>query len=239
MTTLQFRSEVTAKLIQHAGSDESVVAAARVSTIGPDSERYLKTPADQSQGLISYLMRNRHGTPFEHASMTFLIEAPIFVFREFHRHRIGWSYNELSARYSEVEPIFYVPGERRELFQQGRPSEYRLVQADEESREDFSQVVRNQSEAAYEAYRELIARGFAREVARMVLPVNVFSAMYATCNPRSLMHFLSLRTEADSAKYPSRPLKEISYLATTLESIFGRLFPMTYAAFCDSGRVAP
>jgi hypothetical protein len=99
---IRFRSDVTVELVKHSAGDQDVLWAARVSTAG---------------GLINYLMRDRHGSPFEHNSMTFFVSAPIFVFREFHRHRVGWSYNEESGRYRELQPVFYVPGEERKLVQ--------------------------------------------------------------------------------------------------------------------------
>src|SRR5690606_20273562 len=113
------------RLINAMGNDNTLVAAARVSTQWEDS---LKDRTSETRsGLINYLMKNRHGTPFEHAAMTFFIKAPIFVFREFHRHRIGWSYNEESARYKQLEPHFYAPPVHRPGMAQregGRPGQY-------------------------------------------------------------------------------------------------------------------
>ena len=100
--SLTFRSDMTVELTQSMASDEAVLKAARVST-GAGS-----TSAEKDAGLINYLMRDRHGSPFEHNSFTFYIEAPIFVFREFMRHRIA-SYNEESGRYKELKPVFYFP----------------------------------------------------------------------------------------------------------------------------------
>src|SRR3546814_16331451 len=113
--------DVRVELVDSMGNDLSVVKAARVSTMG---ERVQVGHGEKgSRGLINYLMRDRHGSPFEHNSMTFFIQAPIFVFREFHRHRVGWSYNEESARYREVGKEFYAPDEGRPLVQEiGRAS---------------------------------------------------------------------------------------------------------------------
>lgn len=94
-----FRGDVTVELVKHTASDTDVLFAARVSTLGEQSIDELSKDPERSKGLINYLMRDRHGSPFEHNSMTFLISAPIFVFREFMRHRVGWSYNEESGRY--------------------------------------------------------------------------------------------------------------------------------------------
>ena len=116
-----FRSDVTVELVKHTASDADVLFAARVSTLGEQSLDELQKDPERSKGLINYLMRDRHGSPFEHNSMTFFVSAPIFVFREFMRHRVGWSYNEESGRYRELQPVFYVPDADRKLVQEGRP----------------------------------------------------------------------------------------------------------------------
>ena len=92
---------------------------------------------------------------------------------------------------------------------------------------------------AYEAYQKLLAEGVAREVARAVLPVGLYSSMYATCNARSLMHFLGLRTQHELAKVPSFPQREIEMVGEKMEAEWARLMPLTYAAFNANGRVAP
>ncbi len=158
-------------------------------------------------------MRDRHGSPFEHNSMTFFISAPIFVFREFMRHRVGWSYNEESGRYRELEPVFYVPDASRKLVQEGRPGKYVFVEGTPAQYEAVSDTLRESYEQAYAAYRKLLAEGVAREVARAALPVGLFSSMYATCNARSLMHFLGLRTQHELAKVPSFPQRRSRWSA--------------------------
>ena len=234
--SIRLRSDVSVRLVQHFGSDASVVAAARVSVEGVESARHLE--ADPAPGLIRYLMRQRHGTPFEHAGMTFAVEAPIFVFREWHRHRVGWSYNETSGRYRELEPVFWVPPLDRKVkpapgFKPARPE---FVGGDEHDHELIQSECAAAYRRAWESYRAMLAAGVAREVARAVLPVGTYSSMYATCNPRSLMHFLSLRTGDAGASYPQA---EIEQAAKLCEAEFARLFPVTHAAFCEFGRVAP
>ncbi|HEY0870714.1 MAG TPA: FAD-dependent thymidylate synthase, partial [Acidothermaceae bacterium] len=108
----RFRSDVTVELIKHVASDADVLFAARVSTKGESSLDDVHADPSRSQGLLNYLMRDRHGTPFEHSSMTFYVQAPIFVFREFMRHRT-FSYNEESGRYRQLEPVFYTPAPER------------------------------------------------------------------------------------------------------------------------------
>ncbi|GAA2616006.1 FAD-dependent thymidylate synthase [Streptomyces tubercidicus] len=236
---VSFRSEVTVELVKHSAADSDVLWAARVSTAGEQSLEELQKDPERSKGLINYLMRDRHGSPFEHNSMTFFISAPIFVFREFMRHRVGWSYNEESGRYRQLEPVFYVPGESRKLVQQGRPGKYEFVEGTPEQYKLTSGVMEDSYRRAYEAYEEMLAAGVAREVARAVLPVGLFSSMYATCNARSLMHFLGLRTQHEQAKVPSFPQREIEMVGEQMEAHWAGLMPLTYGAFNANGRIAP
>ncbi|MER0448670.1 FAD-dependent thymidylate synthase [Streptomyces sp. Edi4] len=234
-----FRSDVTVDLVKHAASDSDVLWAARVSTAGEQSLEELQKDPERSKGLINFLMRDRHGSPFEHNSMTFFISAPIFVFREFMRHRVGWSYNEESGRYRELQPVFYVPGDDRKLVQRGRPGKYEFVEGSAEQQELTARVMEDSYRRSYEAYQEMLAAGVAREVARATLPVGLFSSMYATCNARSLMHFLGLRTQHELAKVPSFPQREIEMVGEKMEREWARLMPLTHAAFNTNGRVAP
>ncbi|MEV5613251.1 FAD-dependent thymidylate synthase [Streptomyces sp. NPDC052225] len=234
-----FRGDVSVELVKHTASDTDVLFAARVSTVGEQSLDELSKDPARSKGLINYLMRDRHGSPFEHNSMTFLISAPIFVFREFMRHRVGWSYNEESGRYRELEPVFYVPDAARKLVQQGRPGKYEFVEGTQAQQELTARCMEDSYRQAYEAYQEMLAAGVAREVARAVLPVGLFSSMYATCNARSLMHFLGLRTQHEMAKVPSFPQREIEMVGEQMEAEWAKLMPLTYAAFNANGRVAP
>ncbi len=235
----RFRSDMTVELVKHSASDTDVLWAARVSTAGEDSLEELKKDPDRSKGLINYLMRDRHGSPFEHNSMTFFVSAPLFVFREFHRHRAGWSYNEESGRYRRLEPVFYVPDEQRKLVQQGRPGKYEFVEGTPEQQKLVGGAMTESYRQAYDAYREMLDAGVAREVARAVLPVGLYSSMYATCNARSLMHFLGLRTKHELAKTPSFPQREIEMVAELMEARWAELMPLTHAAFNKNGRVAP
>ena len=127
MSEIEFRSDVTVELVRSSAQDADVLFAARVSTQGEqtlESAKVIDAEIEKrDKGLINYLMRDRHGSPFEHNSMTFYVQAPIFVFREFMRHRIA-SYNEESGRYRELRPVFYVPGPERKLIQVGKPGAY-------------------------------------------------------------------------------------------------------------------
>jgi thymidylate synthase (FAD) len=208
---------MSVELVKSSASDADVIWAARVSTAGDKSLEDVGADAAKSEGLINYLARERHGSPFEHTSMTFFISAPIFVFREFMRHRIA-SYNEESGRYRELKPVFYIPSKERKLVQIGKAGAYTFVDG-----------TADQFEIA----------GVAREVARAVLPVTLYSSMYVTMNARALMNFLSLRTAREGSHFPSYPQREIEMVAEKMEAHFAKLMPITYGAFQKSGRIAP
>lgn len=226
---------VTVELLNYMGGDDSVIQSMLVSTMGRES-----MDASASEGRINFLMRNKHGTPFEHNAMTFFVAAPIFVFREFHRHRIGFSYNEMSGRYKELPAKFYLPGPDRPLIQVGKPGEYRMEpEPDEQKYLDTIRDLLDAYDFAYEAYQRIIARGHAKEIARACLPVAIFSEMYVTCNARSLMSFLSLRVDDPAATFPSKPQWEIQLVAKQMEAVFAGAFPLTHASYLANGRVAP
>lgn len=231
---MTIRCDMTTELVDSMGDDASIVRAMLVSTRGGEA-----MDAEATYGRINFLMKNRHGTPFEHAAMTFYIEAPIFVFREFHRHRIGWSYNEMSARYTQLPPMFYVPGAERPLVQEGKPGHYEFVRGTaSQSASATSNLAASYAES-YRTYERMMDAGIAKEMARACLPVATYSAMFATCNPRSLMAFLSLRTKDATSTFPSYPQAEIEYVARGMETHFERLFPLTHRSFCQNGRVSP
>ncbi len=238
---IQFRSHVTVELVRASAHDSDVLFAARVSTQG---EQTLEAAASRNEatsrdrGLINYLMRDRHGSPFEHNSMTFYVQAPIFVFREFMRHRIA-SYNEESGRYRELLPVFYVPGPERNLVQVGKPGAYEFLPGTPEQTALVDAEVRAVCTAAYDSYQRMLAAGIAREVARAVLPVTIYSSMYVTMNARSLMNFLSLRTKREGTHFPSFPQREIEMVAELMEHHFAELMPLTFETFNENGRVAP
>ena len=238
---VSFRSDVTVQLVRANASDADVLFAARVSTQGEqtlEAAHDVNLDTSRSAGLINYLMRDRHGSPFEHNSMTFYVQAPIFVFREFMRHRIA-SYNEESGRYRELNPVFYVPSTTRNLVQVGKPGAYDFLPGTAEQAALVDQLTREASAHAYASYQRMLEAGVAREVARIVLPLNIFSSMYVTMNARSLMNFLSLRTKREGTHFPSFPQREIEMCAEKMEDQFALLMPLTYAAFNKNGRVAP
>lgn len=236
---MKFRSDVEVELIKHSADDIDVVRAARVSTQGEHSNELSKgVVSTEYAGLINFLLRERHGSPFEHSYFTFRVKAPIFVWREHMRHRIA-SYNEESGRYKVLEPEFYVPDSDRKLVQVGKTGAYEFVDGDAEQKAYVNVHVRGASERAYHAYTEMLSKGVAKEVARMALPVNIYSSAYVTMNARALMNFLSLRKSAPDSAYPSYPQREIEMVAEMYEDIFADLMPLTYSAFILNGRVAP
>ena len=239
MSDVQFRSDVTVELVRSTANDRDVLFAARVSTQGEQSlEGNADDATDRDKGLINYFMRDRHGSPFEHNSMTFYVQAPIFVFREFMRHRIA-SYNEESGRYRELRPVFYVPGADRNLVQVGKTGSYEFTPGTPEQTQLVDTEVRAVCTEAYASYQRMLEAGVAREVARMVLPVTIYSSMYVTMNARSLMNFLSLRTMREGTHFPSFPQREIEMVAEKMEQFWVDLMPMTSASFNANGRVAP
>jgi thymidylate synthase (FAD) len=239
-----FRSDVTVELVRSSASDSDVLFAARVSTQGEQSLEAAAAKTDASEdekrnkGLINYLMRDRHGSPFEHNSMTFYVQAPIFVFREFQRHRIA-SYNEESGRYKELSPVFYVPAPDRNLVQIGKTGAYEFLPGSAEQIALVEQETRTTSQQAYESYKRMLEAGVAREVARIVLPLNIYSSMYVTMNSRALMNFLSLRTSREGTHFPSFPQREIEMCAEKMEDFWASLMPYSYECFNLNGRVAP
>ena len=232
------RSDMTVELVRSSASDADVVFAARVSTVGEQSLEDLDADPASERGLIGYLMRERHGSPFEHNSMTFFVQAPIFVWREHMRHRIA-SYNEESGRYRELKPVFYVPNRERNIVQVGKTGAYEFLAGSDGQYDLIESSMVEACGQSYEAYQGLLEAGIAREVARMVLPVSIYSSAYVTMNARAMMNFLSLRRKAEGSQYPSYPQREIEMVAEGYELEWARLMPITHAAFVAGGRVAP
>lgn len=234
---IQFRDDVTVELVKATAQDSDVIFAARVSTLGEQSLHPVEDDT-QSGGLIRYLMRERHGSPFEHSNFTFYVQAPIFVWREHMRHRMC-SYNEESGRYRQLRPVFYLPSPERKLVQVGKTGSYEFIDGTPEQYAIVSEATESACLKAYEAYESMLAAGVAREVARIVLPLNIYSSAYVTMNARGLMNFLSLRRKSEDSRFPSYPQREIEMVAERYEEEWAQLMPLTHAAFVANGRVAP
>jgi thymidylate synthase (FAD) len=211
-------------LIDHQGSDLSVARAARVSyeaawragkDVGSDAK------------LIRYLWTHEHTSPFEAVTFTFEVKAPIFVLRQWQRHRT-WSYNEVSARYTELPEEFYVPSAENVGEQATKNKQGRQPSALDRTGELFS--YRIACEAAFDTYRELLDAGWPRELARNVLPLATYSHMFATVNLRNLAHFLSLRLDPHAQW-------EIQQYAKALTFLIGPIVPVCLDAFRINGEL--
>jgi thymidylate synthase (FAD) len=206
--------------------DLSVVNAARVSFA-----RRKEAMEESDDGLVRFLMRERHGTPFEHNSFRFHVRCPLFVAREWFRHRVG-SFNEFSMRYARATDDFYVPEPEDVRTQVGKPGAYTFEPVDAELAERTRADLRDVYDHAYATYERLVEAGVARELARCVLPVGAYTEFYWTVNARALMNFVSLRA-AESAQ------REIRRYAEAVESFLAEHMPITHAAFVANDRTAP
>ncbi len=203
------------ELVSVMGDDLTVVRSARVST-GSGSKGL-----ERDRKLIDYLMAHRHETPFEHVVFTFHVKCPIFVARQWFRHRIA-SYNEKSGRYSKMSYEFYMP-ERMRI---PHPKDKQMSVENDGSVDDekAKKIIAEVYEKAYEAYQELLNMGVARELARIVLPLSLYTEFYWTVNMRSLMNFLSLRAD-------SHAQWEIRQYAIAIAEYFKECCPWSYEAF--------
>lgn len=240
---IEYVDKSTVSLVKHSGSDLDVALAAWVSNNDNELPADIKSPLWELQkgpnwrtynninqddwkrieGLINFLYRERHMSPFEHGSFTFRIDTPIFVAREFMRHRT-WSYNETSGRYKELKPRFYLVDSERPLTQVGSPGKYSFgAGTDEQYGEVFAQTTLAY-QRAWKSYQKMLSLDVAKEVARNVLPVGTMTQFYATANPRNIMQFLLLRNDPNA-------LKEIRDVAVQIETYFAEQMPLTYAAY--------
>lgn len=206
--------------------DLSVVNGARVSFAKRRTEM-----TESEEGLIRFLMRERHGTPFEHNAFRFHVRCPLFVAREWFRHRVG-SFNEFSMRYAKATDDFYVPEPEDVRTQVGKPGAYSFEPVDDELAETTRAELQEVYDHAYATYERLVEAGVARELARLVMPMGAYTEFYWTVNARSLMNFVSLRA-AETAQ------REIRRYADAVEVFFAERMPVTHAAFVANGRKSP
>lgn len=244
---MEFVDQSSVSLVQSNASDMMVAKAAWVSNFGDngipalpkdlESIKWKQNSASRDnnvdyldevdqkrvEGLINFLYRERHMSPFEHGSLTFVIDTPIFVAREFMRHRT-FSYNETSGRYKQLEPRFYLIDSDRPLAQTGKVGAYRFEAGTDDQ---YGTVFANHTLAyanAWRAYQNVLEAGVAKEVARNVLPVGTMTQFYVTGNPRNWMQFFLLRNDPNA-------LHEIREVAVEIERLFSEQMPMTHAAF--------
>ncbi len=223
---IQFLDHSTVSLVSSNAEDAQIARAAWVSQSYDSREK----DTGRIEGLINFLYKNKHMSPFEHSHFTFYVQTPIFVMREIHRHRTS-AYNEMSGRYSELKPIFYRPSERlRPMVQSGKIGSYTFENGNPyQTRQVFESITRS-SEETWAHYQHLLDIGIAREVARDVLPLNIFTESYMTISARNLMHFLGLRTASDA-------LYEIQDVARQMEEHFMEKMPLTYKAYINNKEV--
>jgi thymidylate synthase (FAD) len=238
MAEIELKSTIDVSYVDHMGSDERIVEAMLVSTKGLDAKEAAK---ESVRGRLNYLMKNRHGTPFECGALTIRVHAPIKVWREWHRHRVGFSYNEQSGRYTPFAPVFWLPPIERAMIepQHFKSSSPVFITPTEGQYDKIRYELKTGYSNAFDAYQRMLEMGVDKGLARDVLGVGIFSACYVTANPRSFMHFMELRTNRPDAKRPSKPLWEIDNAAQQVEAIFQSLWPITHELWNQHGRQAP
>lgn len=247
------------ELLDSMGSDIDIVNAARTSFDGEAIAHHAECPlvpevmallgkrdacrcartwpeatflVERDRGLINFLMRERHGTPFEMVEFKFAVKAPIFVFREWHRHRIA-SINEMSGRYVELEREFYVPARDDIREQKGKPGAYYYERIESDAMAEATRtLIDDTSHEAFNRYDQMLRDGIAKEVARLVLPVNTYSKMVWKTNLRAVMNFLSLRNHEHAQR-------EIRYYAEAMEQVVSAIVPVAMDAFVEYGRKTP
>lgn len=208
-------------LVESMGSDLSIVRNARVSY---DAEWRSGEDAGKDAKLINYLVKHNHTSPLEAVSFTFEVKAPIFVFRQWHRHRT-WSYNEISARYAELPEEFYVPAVEQITGQSSTNKQMRTTEPHPRA-EYWRSQMRNNNEIAFDEYRAMIKDGVPRELARTVLPVATYSHMFATVNLANLFKFVGLRSHSH-AQY------EIQVYSNAMMKIAHEVCPIAVEALCE------
>jgi len=212
------------RLVDAMGGDLSVVRSARVSY---DAEWRTGNDDGKDAKLIAYLMRNRHTSPFEAVVFTFEVAAPIFVFRQWHRHRT-WSFNEVSARYAELPETYYVPAPEQVTRQATFNKQMRTAEPHPNAGQ-WREQIDAQCRAAFALYKAMLADGVPRELARGVLPVNTYSKMFATVDLHNLFHFVRLRLHPH-AQY------EIRVYAEAMLTLVEAVVPVSVGAFKESLR---
>lgn len=213
-------------LIEHYGNDLTIVNAARVSF-----DKYSPEFTEKDAGLINYLMKNKHGTPFEMIDCTFRVKLPIFVAREWMRHRMA-SYNEMSGRYVELKKEMYVPKTEHVREQRGKPGNYYYEPTAVHTATIAQNIIETNNEKCWEQYQELLNMGIAKEQARLVLPLNIYTEFIFKANLRSLLNFIALRNHEHA-------MFEIKEYAVAIEELIKEIVPITIESFEKNGRNVP
>ena len=200
------------ELVDYSGSDKRIVDAARVSIAQGKGTK-------KDTELIEYLIDNKHTSPFEHVVFTFLVKCPVFVARQWMRHRT-WSYNEVSRRYTSEDIEFHVPSKLRRQDAVNKQSSSGNLDNDA----DLIQRIENWNSMSLSFYNLLIDSGVAREQAREILPVNLYTSFYGTVDLHNLFHFLELRHHPHAQE-------EIRVYAQAIEEIIKPVVPIAYDAW--------
>jgi len=221
-TTIDVLDHGFVRYIDHLGSDERICEAARISYRAPS-----KGP-EQDKKLIEYLWKNRHTSPFEMAKITFNIKMPIFVMRQYVRHRMQ-NLNEVSARYTELPNEFYIPKEWRKQDTKNKQGsvvdeDWNKKECGSSKNENLSFIVEQQCFNAYKLYQDLLDMGVAREMARIVLPLNIYTEIYTTWDLNNLLKFIVLRDDKHAQS-------EIQKYAQAMKIVGRELFPFTFGAY--------
>lgn len=212
------------ELLDHMGSDLTIVQAAQAS-FNNSSQEY----GTREQGILRFLMREEHGVPFEHAVLSFRLRMPVFLARQFVKHRTS-SWSEHSGRYSELENLFYVPREVRT--QTGKPGSYTFEPLHPFRAAEFQKRLSDQCESAWSLYQSSLTAGVAKEQARLCLPVNIYTNVVWTINARSLFNVIRLRVD-------SHAQAEAQVYGKAMEDLARLVIPDTIDAFVASGRPKP
>lgn len=213
------------RLVDYMGTDLSIVRNARVSY---DAAWRAGEDEGSDTRLIKYLMNNGHNTPFESVTFTFEVKAPIFVLRQWHRHRTQ-SYNEVSARYKELPEEFYVPKLEQITTQSKDNKQMRTTEINEHAKY-IQELIQQENQFSFDAYKQLLERGCPRELARSVLPVGTYSHMFATVNLHNLFNFLRERLHPH-AQY------EIRVYAQAICQIIKDIVPVAFKAFVEKNKL--
>ena len=232
---IEVTSELKVELIRSMAEDDFVIQAAKVSAIGANevSENVNR------QRFLQALMDPRHGVPWEHTYFTFLVEVPIFVARQWVKHRLS-SMNEVSGRYKKLVPKFYSPDDSRPLVNHGTKMKPNFTGGDfarqhYEKNDGDTRIF----EACWVEYQRQLDMGIAEEMARTVLPVAIFTQFYWSLNARSLLNFLERRVSSTDNRVETHPQYEIDVAAQAVEKAFALAMPYSHQAFVNAGRVAP
>lgn len=227
---IEFRDRGRVELVGKYGTDLIIANSARMSlneSNNGSNNGSNRTLTEADVGLIKSLMKNRHGTPFEMSFMMIHVECSIAVAREWFRHRIA-SYNEMSGRYTELEPVFYIPTPRSQV---GKRMSYTYEDFDGYDKESVENEIMGMYNQSYDMYQVLLKQGVAKEAARYVLPVGIGTKFVTNANLRSWLNFCSLRNDP-------RAMKEIRELAEDVEKLVKLNWPIVHEAFVENGRVA-